>query len=169
MRIFFVILLVVLALPVVVFAAGPHEALSCTGCHGIHTAQGEIIFAVSPNTEAINPATGTPFEGVTALCLGCHSEVGGMGILPISGKTSHPIGVTPNAKVATLPDMLSRNGKLECVGCHDPHPSNPNYKYLRIDTSGGSDMSKFCSLCHASKSGTSTSVADTFDSMDERK
>ncbi len=169
MRIFFVTLLVVLALPAVVFAAGAHEPLACTGCHGIHNAKGEIIFAVNPNTEAINPATGAPFEGITALCQGCHSEVGGMGIMPVSGQTSHPIGVTPNAKVATMPAKLIRGGKLECVGCHDPHPSNPNYKYLRVATNGGSDMANFCNLCHSSKSGKSTSPEDTFDSMDERK
>lgn len=169
MRTFLVTLFLALALPAVGFAAGAHEALSCTGCHGIHTARGEIIFAVDPNTQAINPATGTVFEGVTALCLGCHSETGGMGILPIAGKTSHPIGVAPDAKVATVPPQLIRDGKLECVGCHDPHPSNPNYKYLRVATSGGSDMTNFCNLCHSSKSGKSTAAADTFDSMDERK
>ncbi len=169
MRIFLLSLLIVMAIPALALAAGPHEGLDCTGCHGIHTAQGDIIFAVTPNTEAINPATGKPNTGVTALCLGCHSETGGMGILPVVGKKSHPFGVTPNAKVASVPAELLREGKLECVGCHDPHPSNPNYKYLRVSTGGGAKMESFCNLCHASKSGRQASPSDIFSSMDERK
>ena len=53
-----------------------------------------------------------------------------------------------------------------CVGCHDPHPSNANRKYLRVNTSGG-NMQKFCSLCHPSKSGKRTNPAEIFSSMGE--
>ena len=68
-----------------------------------------------------------------------------------------------------MPAELLREGKLECVGCHDPHPSNPNYKYLRVSTGGGEKMEGFCNLCHSSKSGRQTAPADIFSSMDERK
>jgi hypothetical protein len=74
--------------------------LSCTGCHGIHTAKGDIIFEVEPNTAAVNPRTKKPFGGVTALCLGCHETQGGMGIKPIAAKHSHPYGIKPDPKVA---------------------------------------------------------------------
>jgi predicted CXXCH cytochrome family protein len=70
--------------------------------------------------------------------------------------------------VATVPDELLRDGKLECVGCHDPHPSNTNYKYLRVSTSQGAAMGNFCNLCHSAKSG-KESEGGIFTSMDESK
>lgn len=157
-----------LALPAIASAAGGHDSLECSGCHSIHDAQGPIIFAVAPNNKALDPATKQPYKGVTALCLGCHEVTGGMGIKPIEGKKSHPYSVTPDPKVAGVPAELLRDGKLECIGCHDPHPSNPNHKYLRVDTKGGSNMSNFCSLCHSSKSGKKVSSAQFFNSMDQR-
>ena len=150
------IVVVVLALSVVMFGAGPHDSLSCTGCHGIHNAKtGELIFAVEPNKKAINPATKQPFTGSSALCLGCHATEaeGGMGIAPISASHSHPIGVVPNPKRASVPANDLRDNKLECVGCHDPHPSNANYKYLRVDTAGGGKMENFCASCHSAEAG----------------
>lgn len=164
-----VIAVLALALPGLALASGGHDSLSCTGCHGIHTAKGDIIFAVEPNTKAINPATNKPYTGITALCLGCHENNGGMGILPVMSKTSHPYGVVPNAKIAGVPDTLLRDGKLECVSCHDPHPSNPNHKYLRVDSRGGANMADFCTLCHSSKSGKKTPATAVFSSMDESK
>lgn len=156
-------------------AAGPHEDLSCTGCHDIHAAKGPIIFAVKPNTVLKNRKTGKPYGGVTALCLGCHAETknGGQGIVPISGHTSHPFGVSPNPKVARVPKGLLRGNVLACVSCHDPHPSNANYKYLRVDTAGGDNMQLFCAVCHPAKADASTATAAgrarIFSSMDERR
>ncbi len=161
------IMALMLVVPAITWAAGPHDSLSCTGCHGIHTAKGDIIFAVEPNTKAINPRTKKPDSGVSALCLGCHENEGGMGIMPVSAKHSHPWGVKPNPKVASVPNEILRDGKLECVGCHDPHPSNPNHKYLRVDTKGGANMVNFCALCHSSKAGKRTSTSAIFSSMDE--
>jgi len=161
-----------LVVPAFAFAAGAHDGLNCTGCHGIHTAKGEIIFAVEPNKKAINPRTKQPFTGTTALCLGCHEtiEKGGMGIAAVSASHSHPFNVAPNAKVATVPDTFLREGKLECVGCHDPHPSNMNFKYLRVDTAKGAKMGDFCAMCHSSKADPSASKSmKIFNSMDERK
>jgi predicted CXXCH cytochrome family protein len=163
------LLLILLVTPAVAYGAGGHEMLSCTGCHGIHTAKGDIIFEVEPNKVAVNPRTQKPFVGVTALCLGCHETQGGMGIKPIAAKHSHPYGIKPDPKVAAVPSAALRDGKLECVGCHDPHPSNPNHRYLRIDTAGGAKMETFCSLCHSSKSGKQTPASEMFSSMDERK
>ena len=147
-------------------AAGAHESLECTGCHNIHYAKGPIIFEVAPNAKA-----GAPENSVAALCLGCHSDSdkGGMGILPISQHTTHPYGKAVNKKVASVPEGLLRNGVMDCVSCHDPHPSNPNYKYLRVDTKGGKDMQAFCDLCHPAKVDVSVSRGGlkVFDSMDE--
>jgi predicted CXXCH cytochrome family protein len=162
---------ILIVIPAVSFAAGAHESLNCTGCHGIHTAKGDLIFAIAPNQKSLNPRTKKPYTGVTALCLGCHesAEKGGMGIMPISAAMSHPYGIAPNPKVASVPAVALRDGKLGCVGCHDPHPSNPNYKYLRVDTKGGVQMQKFCSMCHPSKSGKKILRKEIFNSMDERK
>ncbi|MEW6214310.1 MAG: cytochrome c3 family protein, partial [Nitrospirota bacterium] len=147
------ILILLLALPAIASAAGAHDGLSCTGCHGIHTAKGDIIFAVEPNKKAINPRTKQPYAGVTALCLGCHEtmERGGLGIKAVSPSHSHPYGVEPNPKAAIVPAAFLRAEKLECVGCHDPHPSNSNFKYLRVDTAKGAKMQDFCAMCHPMK------------------
>lgn len=167
---FLVVMVVLLPLlPAVTLAAGGHDDLDCTGCHSLHDAKAEAIFAVEPNLEAVNRRTNTSNQGFTALCLACHEETGGMGILPISSHISHSFGVAPNSKVANVPPNLLRDGRLECVGCHDPHPSNVNHKYLRIGTGGGSQMVNFCNLCHPAKSGRTADAAQVFNSMDERQ
>ncbi len=166
------VVIFLLAVPTFAFAFGPHDGLSCTGCHAIHTAKGELIFAVEPNKKAINPRTKKPYTGITALCLGCHEtpENGGMGIAPISPLHSHPFDLIPNPKIATVPDAALREGQLECVGCHDPHPSNPNFKYLRVDTEKGVKMQNFCAMCHTSKADPSSLKGiNIFNSIDERK
>lgn len=166
------VMILALAVPALVYAAGAHDGLNCVGCHGIHNAKGEIIFAVEPNKKSVNPKTKQAFTGTTALCLGCHETIerGGMGIAAVSANHSHPYGVAPNAKVATVPDVFLRDGKLECVGCHDPHPSCPNYKYLRVDTAKGAKMGDFCGMCHASKADpNAVKGMKIFNSMDERR
>lgn len=163
-----------LLLPVSALAAGAHEDLNCVECHSIHDAKDKIIFAVPGNSVDKNPRTNLPFSGVTALCLGCHqtAEKGGQDILPIQAHISHPYGLeSVNPKVARVPDKLLRDGRFECVSCHDPHPSNTNYKYLRVDTDGGSNMQAFCAVCHPRKADPSVTAnpPEIFDSMDESK
>lgn len=162
--------LVFFLLPAVAFAAGGHDDLDCTGCHSLHDARADqLIFANEPNLEAVNPRTGSSYSGVTALCLSCHEETGGMGILPVFGDHSHPFSVVPDPKAASVPPELLRDDQLECVSCHDPHPSNPNYQYLRASTVSGSQMKNFCSVCHPAKSGIRTAPSELFSSMDERQ
>lgn len=158
------------------FAAGGHEGLACTGCHDIHAAKDAIIFAVEANKVAVGKKSKKPFTGVTALCLGCHAEPekGGMGIKPISQHTTHPFGDPPDAKIARVPRSLLRGGAMDCVSCHDPHPSNPNYRYLRTGTKGGGEMQFFCAICHPAKADSATAnqatkTAKIFTSMDESK
>ncbi|HSQ78045.1 MAG TPA: cytochrome c3 family protein [Nitrospirota bacterium] len=160
--------------PVVAFAAGAHDGLECTGCHALHTAKdGSLIFAVDANKKDINPRTKQPYGGITALCLGCHDtpEKGGQGIKPVDSHTSHPYGLTSvNAKVARVPAEFLKDGKFECTSCHDPHPSNTNYKYLRVDTANGSKMDVFCAACHPMKADPKSAAASKttlFNSMDE--
>jgi predicted CXXCH cytochrome family protein len=161
----------VAALPLAARAAGGHDGVGCNGCHGIHTAKGDLSFAVAPNKVAVNPRTKQPYSGSTALCLGCHEETskGGQGYLPVGGHLNHPYNLASvNPKVAKVPAELLREGKFECVSCHDPHPSNPNAKYLRVDTKAAS-MDAFCAVCHSAKadSGVVAKSAGIFSSMDQ--
>ena len=161
------------ALPLSAFAAGGHDSVGCAGCHAIHTAKDKIIFAVKANTQVVNPKTKQPYTGTTALCLGCHEETskGGQGYAPISAHVSHPYGLASvDPKVAKVPpELLREGGRFECLGCHDPHPSNPYYKYLRVDTAKGSKMDAFCAVCHPIKADMATvnEKAVLFTSMDE--
>ncbi len=161
------------SLPLSALAAGGHDAIGCTGCHSIHTAKDQIIFAVQANKQAVNPKTKQPYTGTTALCLGCHEESskGGQGYAPVAGHMSHPFGIAQvNEKVARVPpELLREGGRFECLGCHDPHPSNPFHKYLRIDTAKGSNMDVFCAVCHPIKADSATVAekAVLFTSMDE--
>ncbi|HZZ85478.1 MAG TPA: cytochrome c3 family protein [Anaeromyxobacteraceae bacterium] len=153
--------------PLAAFAAGGHDALSCSGCHSIHAAKGEIIFAVEANKSATNREN-KAVSGSSALCLACHKD-GGMAT-SISSHMSHPYGMDQvNAKVAKVPGELMRGGRFECLGCHDPHPSNPYYKYLRVDTAKGQKMELFCGVCHPNKADDATAAAKPalFTSMDE--
>jgi predicted CXXCH cytochrome family protein len=147
--------LVSLALPFAALAAGGHDSVRCTGCHSL-----------------LDPKTKQPYTASTALCLACHAETdqGGRGYLPVSRHTSHPFGLaTINPKVARVPAQLLREGgRFECMGCHDPHPSNPNFKYLRVDVGNtGEKMEAFCAVCHGSKADAAAEKLVLFDSMDE--
>ncbi len=164
--------LAAVVLPFAARAAGGHDSVGCTGCHSIHSAKGEIIFAVTSNKSVLNPKTKQPYTGTTALCLGCHAESnqGGQGYAPVHANMSHPYGLSQvNAKIAKVPPELLRDGRFECIGCHDPHPSNPYYKYLRVDTNKGSSMDGFCAVCHPIKADASAASAKVtfFTSMDE--
>jgi predicted CXXCH cytochrome family protein len=158
-------------LPLSTFAAGGHDSVGCVGCHSIHTAKGDIIFAVQPNKQSVNPKTKQPYTGTTALCLSCHEDAskGGQGYAPVSGHMSHPYGLAQvNEKVAKVPgELLREGGRFECLGCHDPHPSNPYYKYLRVDTDKGSKMDAFCAICHPVKAEPGVAEKAFFTSMDE--
>ena len=167
-------LLLAVVAPFAARAAGGHESVGCTGCHSLHSAKGELIFAVTPNTKMLNPKTKQPFQGATALCLACHADTdkGGQGFAPVSQHTSHPFFVSSiNSRVAHVPaELLRDNGRFDCLGCHDPHPSNPNYKYLRVAVGAkGEKIDAFCSLCHGSKTDQLAAKQMIFTSMDENK
>jgi predicted CXXCH cytochrome family protein len=153
-------------------AAGSHDVLNCAGCHSIHYAKGYKAFAVI-NDKAQNPKTKSTIDGVSALCLGCHEnpENGGAGLKPVNMHTTHPVNVAPNGRIAKVPAAALVNGKLQCTSCHDPHPSNAGYRYLRVDTKDGGEMPTFCSMCHPAKVDLSIlkGGVQVFSSMDETK
>jgi len=141
-------------LPSISSAAGPHDGITCLGCHSTHFAVDDKIFAVK-NEKMKNPLTRDNFDKLTAKnCLGCHelTELGGAGISPIHMHTTHPIGMIPNPKIADVPDNLLKSGMLDCISCHEAHPSNKNFKYLRVDTGKtGANIQNLCAVCHDSK------------------
>jgi predicted CXXCH cytochrome family protein len=157
--------------PLAAFASGGHDAVGCSGCHSLHSAKGNVIFAIAPNKTYLNPKTKQPYTGTTALCLACHQDAdkGGQGFAPVSQHISHPFGLDKvNTRIARVPPELLKDGRFECMGCHDPHPSNPYYKYLRIDTAGGKNIDKFCAACHSSKADPSAAEKlAIFSSSDE--
>jgi predicted CXXCH cytochrome family protein len=159
------------ALATAALAAGGHQKLACSGCHSMHAARGGSLAALAPNVKMPEARTGKPHGPPTASCLSCHADPaeGGKGILPVSEHMRHPFSVErPNSRIAKVPEELLRGGRFECLSCHDPHPSNPNYRYLRIATASAPSMSQFCSVCHSRKADAGGAPPKLFDSMDER-
>jgi predicted CXXCH cytochrome family protein len=55
---------------------------------------------------------------------------------------------------------MREGGRFECMGCHDPHPSNENYRYLRVDVGDkGQKLDVFCAECHSGKADRSAKKA----------
>ncbi|MBF0481939.1 MAG: cytochrome C [Desulfovibrionaceae bacterium] len=133
-------------------AAGPHD-MDCKECHSPHEAKADWIIGVAPQPSVITPDGSKMTLGpVDAMCLGCHNEK--TGIMPVNLRTTHPVGIKPvHAKV---PENLLSAGLLTCGSCHNPHPSNTNYKYLIVDTKGGKAMGVFCAVCHPGQSDPNT-------------
>ena len=72
-----------------------------------------------------------------ATCTKCHP--GNVGNHPVS---RHPLGQTPKINVPSfLP--LSKDGKIVCFTCHDPHNKSKSADLLRVD------FTKLCASCHA--------------------
>ena len=166
-----VLLFLAVALPLPALAIGGHDAVGCTGCHSTHEARGEVLSALPPNTTLLDPRTGKASEGLSALCLACHAEreEGGRGASPFSSHFGHPFSLAQvNPKLARVPPELLREGRFECIACHDPHPSNPNYRYLRIAVTRTPTLSELCSMCHPRKADPGVRTTPPFSSMDER-
>ena len=108
----------------------------------------EIIFAVGPNKVAQNPRRSrrTRARPRSASAATRSPRRAARATRRSPAHMSHPYGLASvNSKVAKVPaELLREGGRFECLGCHDPHPSNPNYKYLRVDTAKGSKMDAFC-------------------------
>lgn len=148
-------------------AEGPHD-MDCMDCHHTHYAKADYAIGVTPKTDVQNPATSRmamTAAGIDATCLGCHND--DQGIMPVNLSTTHPTGVKPT--YTPVPSELLWEGKFTCVSCHNPHPSNGNYKYLIVPTGDtGGDMGVFCAKCHPDQSdkmtvGTSAQTAITSD------
>jgi len=63
---------------------------------------------------------------------------------------SHPVGIVVDKVILPKESrgFKGQENQLTCLGCHDHHPSNPNYMYLRWPTDKGKNIPKFCAHCH---------------------
>lgn len=164
------LLVLAVATPALAVARGGHDGIGCAGCHSMHAARGEDLFALPPNTKLLDPRTDRPNLTKSALCLSCHADVsdGGRGLAPASRHFNHPFSVEkPNPRLAQVPPALLRDGRFECIGCHDPHPSNPNYRYLRIPVTRSPTLVELCEVCHPRTAPAGARAASLFTSMDE--
>lgn len=143
-------ILCALLVPIAARAAGGHDKVRCNGCHNDRA-------VMAGNKKVLDPGTQQPYAGSTGICLACHETVeqGGKGYLPVSRQHSHPFALASvNPRRAKVPADLLVKDRFACMSCHDPHPSNGNYKYLRSDVGAtGEKMDAFCATCHPSKAG----------------
>jgi predicted CXXCH cytochrome family protein len=164
-------LVLALLAPVAALALGGHDKIGCTGCHSMHGAKGEQLYALAPNKKMLNPKTNQPHAPVTQFCLACHAEPaeGGKGLGSVANHLGHPFSAAVvNPRLAKVPAELLRGGQFECVACHDPHPSNPNYRYLRVSSGKQAPaMTVFCVVCHPGKADPNRAPPSLFTSMDE--
>jgi predicted CXXCH cytochrome family protein len=122
----------------------------CLNCHGDEEYKAQLkelgasLFEEEP--EAMPEGTTTPLDEMML-------EPVDVGFRIIDLHETHPVGIVP--KTVVLPKeargFKHQENQLTCLGCHDHHPSNPNYKYLRWPTDGGRDMNSFCAHCHSDK------------------
>lgn len=99
--------------------ANPHVPGDLALCSACHTA----------NPPALS------FDAVTT-CVKCHA--GNVDNHPVS---SHPIGSLPRISVpSSMP--LTKDGKMVCYTCHDPHNRHKRGKMLRVD------YQTICVTCH---------------------
>ncbi len=119
--------------------SGGHE--DCNICH-----KDTEEYALKPGSVIINPTTGKPYGRVDTLCVSCHE---------FHSKSSHPVGIVPNPDKVDVPrealEFKGQEGKISCLSCHNPHPKNTNYKYLRWPPENVWNLSQFCTICHTSE------------------
>ncbi len=122
---------------------GGHD--DCNMCHESVAEKNYTLIEYS-DSEIINPATRKPYGKADAYCVYCHD---------IKSKSSHPVGVVPNPDKVNVPkEALGFKGQeheISCQSCHNPHPENRNYKYLRWPPENAWNLAQFCTNCHTSK------------------
>ncbi|MGA1868211.1 MAG: hypothetical protein ACMUJM_06655 [bacterium] len=152
--VFFIFIFIASTYPPSAEAGNGHE--ECSPCHSVHNAQGSLLFPRQLNTQTINPYTGESLGKRDALCMSCHApKPEGEGIRALDLTRKHYFGGNP--KIVKLPPeaVRGRNERghvFTCLSCHDPHPANKNYCYLRTDKdlkiSEKAGVKNFCLWCH---------------------
>ena len=120
---------------------GGHE--ECDMCHQ-NTSKKEYKLIIKPNLITINPSTKKPYGKTDALCISsCHE---------LHSKSSHPVGIVPNSPKVKIPKealgFSAQEREITCLSCHDPHPEDKNYRYLRWPVESIYNLAGFCIKCH---------------------
>lgn len=80
-----------------------------------------------------NKGAGMPRKApLSGLCLECHPDR--------TAGNEHIVDIVPSLKVAELP--LSKDGKITCATCHDPHEQSGYPYLLRVSPA------ELCQKCH---------------------
>ena len=125
-------------------AYGEKSHENCNLCHKDVSGENYKLL-VDTNSKAINPSTDKAYGRIDSLCVSCHD---------LKSKTSHPVGVIPTGEVDVPTEALGFPGqedKISCLSCHNPHPENANYKYLRWPPENQYNLAQFCLSCHINK------------------
>jgi len=104
---------------------------SCLSCHKVHNSENKRLL-IKPEDDG---------------CLDCH-KTGGSGEKKLIGEHSHPVNIDVTRK---LDDhfKLTKDGKMTCVTCHDPHKPTKTAKLDKDFIRGGfENFDTFCSACH---------------------
>lgn len=130
---------------------GSLESINCEQCHITHGSLGDILVN---STDSL----------ISTLCLSCHTPGGWTGMTKIFSSsfkaqpgvsgTSHSWDVDSlnttyganSPQDQTLLDHITKDGKVTCATCHDPH-ENTNPPFLRLDNSADA----LCLDCHRSR------------------
>jgi predicted CXXCH cytochrome family protein len=113
LKLMFSVLIMVIVAAESVFAENKHE---CSYCHITMHADAAMLLKAS----------------LSGLCLECHPDR--------SGSNEHRIDIAPSMEVVGLP--LSKDGKITCATCHDPHEKSGYPMLLRVKPS------ELCFTCH---------------------
>jgi len=108
-----VLFVFVLASDCIVFSAEKHK---CDYCHISHGTAGGLLLKAP----------------LSDLCFECHPDR--------KTPNEHRVDIVPSMQVGGLP--LSKDGKMTCITCHDPHGQNSQSKFLRMNPS------ELCLKCH---------------------
>ena len=126
----------------------------CLSCHSPQAGDvGYTDIAEPLQEDELESEPETELEGTTAVLDEMELKPVDVGFRVIDLHKTHPVGIVPR-KVVLPPEARGFKGQedqLTCLGCHNHHPSNPNYKYLRWPADKGKNINKFCAHCHPDK------------------
>ena len=143
MRITIVLIAIIMFYP---FAASGKEEQDgghkpCSLCHEMEANKAKKI-KIKPDTESINPFTGEKYGPVDGICVRCHPT--------FTHNEGHPMGIRPE-KVKIPKGWMGYKGQekeLTCLACHNPHPDQTKYKFLRELVADKDGIQKLCNRCH---------------------
>jgi len=112
----------------------------CSLCHEMEGKKAKRV-KIEPDRKTINPFTDKPYGPVDGICIRCHPK--------FTHKEGHVLGVRPK-KVYVPAEYLrykGQEGELTCLSCHNPHPHETKYMYLRWEVTK-TEIKKLCTRCH---------------------